>query len=224
MRNAAVLIESASGSESELDLGPTNVSARANFFIRCFEWLGLKSPPNRFVLQQANLDLVLFLEAQFTQRTVIRSPHLPELKLDLNLTALDCKDAAAGLQTEMARHGIRILEEGTRFLVALPESEAKEYRPRISDPEWAHEIDGQPELYPGGVYANFPGNHAFEILEFYEKLTQQKYDRSKLQPDSIPIKFTTQTRLRPSECAHALGLLMSWHGIDVQENPQHADN
>lgn len=174
----------------------------------------LADAPHRLVLSGANTDLVLFLYSQFTGCTLIRSPRLPAASFDLDFGAGGPESAANRLNKALLAKGITTIEDGDKFLLVVPTSEAAAVRPRSSEIKSRVRDNGQPDLFPGGAFINFPNNELSEVVKLYANLTGRVLDGTRpLPPSNSTVNFTTQTALSREECAFALETLLAWHGL-----------
>lgn len=164
-------------------------------------------------LDNANIGLVLFLYAQLTGRTVLRSPHLPAANLSLDATATAQGPIVLSLQRVLARKGISVIPDGEAFLYVVPDSEISTAGARSSESVLAN-ARSQPTL-DGGVFINLANAGPREVVNLYAELTGRILDPLPRLPSNRGIDFTTQTALSREECAYALETLLNWQGLKI---------
>ncbi len=167
-------------------------------------------------LEKADTDLVLFLYAQFTGRTLLRSPRLPAASFSLNATANNKAQIALSLEKALAEKGITTIPDGEQFILVVPTSEGPTVRLLSPEIKYPASDNGRPELFPGGAIINFPNTELSQVMKLYADLTGRKLDRTQHLPLlNGTVKFTTQTALSKEECIWALETLFRWHGVKV---------
>ena len=177
--------------------------------------LALSDAPRKVVLSNANLDVVLFLYSQFTGRTLICSPQLPDAVFDLDFPAPSPEMAAHRLKQALAAKGITTYEGGEKFILVVPSAEAARLR------EQSHGItlppleNNRPDPFPGGAFINLPGVELSNAVTFYTVVTRRTLNPGQTIPSDHTVKFTTQTALSPQECANAFEVLFRLHGLEV---------
>jgi hypothetical protein len=171
--------------------------------------------PQGIVINGANTDLVLFLYSQLSGRTLIRSPRLPAEFFDLQFGAVGPEDAAHRLKLALRAKGITTIEDGEKFLLVVPTSEASTVRQLATEIKSSARDIGRPELFPGGAFINFPNTDLSQVVKLYADLTGRPQDQSPSLPSNRTVKFTTQTALSREECAYALETLMRWRGVKL---------
>lgn len=167
-------------------------------------------------LENASTDLVLFLYAQFTGRTLLRSPRLPKASFSLNATANNQAQIVLSLEKALAEKGISTIPDGGKFLLIVPTSEAPTVRPLSSEFKSSAGERGRPELFPGGAIINLPSTELSQVVKLHGDLTGRVLDRTQ-QPPPLDgnVNFTTQTALSQEECAYALETLLRWQGLKL---------
>jgi mono/diheme cytochrome c family protein len=166
-------------------------------------------------LESASTDLVLFLQAQFTGRTLLRSPRLPETSFSLQASGTDSAQIALALERALAEKGIATVPDGNRFLLVVPTSELPTANPHsssIGSMAGGHE---QGVLFPGGAFINFPHTDLRQVVKLYSDFTGLPLDQTQPIPSNCTVKFTTQTALNREECAYALETLIRWQGVKL---------
>jgi mono/diheme cytochrome c family protein len=174
----------------------------------------LAEAPHRLVLTGASTDLVLFLYSQFSGRTLIRSPRLPTATFNLDFGGGGAESAAHRLKMALRAKGMTTIEDGEKFLLVVPTSEASAVQPRSSQIKSPTE-NNLPDLFPGGAFINFPNTDLRQVVTFYVELTGRTLDQTQILPDDRAVNFTTQTALSKEECVYALDVLLNWHGLKV---------
>lgn len=77
--------------------------------------------PGVLALQMADLEVVLTLYAELTQRTVLRATSLPKVQIMLsNQTPWTREEAVQALDTVLAMNGIAMVNVGEKFVSAVP--------------------------------------------------------------------------------------------------------
>jgi len=176
----------------------------------------LADAPPRVALTGANTDLVLFLYSQFTGCTLIRSPHFPAAFFNLDFVAVGAQQAAARLNQALRAKGITTIEDGNKFLLVVPTSEAATVRPRSSEIKSPAGMGSRPGVFPGGAFINLPDSQLGDVVKLYADVTGRELDRTQqLPPLNGKVNFTIQTALRNEECAYALDTLLRWKGLEI---------
>jgi mono/diheme cytochrome c family protein len=178
--------------------------------------IALNNAPQKIELTEVNTDLVLFLYSQLTGCTLIRSPRLPAASFDLAFGATGPESAAHRLKMALKSKGIATIEDGEKFIQVVPASEAASVRPHSSEIKALAGKRSRPEVFPGGVFINFPNTQLTEVVKLYADLTGRELDRTgQLPVQDLKVTFTTQTALSTAECVYALETLLRWHGLKV---------
>jgi len=175
--------------------------------------IALNSAPPRIVLSKANTELVLFLYSQFSGRTLIRSPRLPDSTFDLDIWASGPNDTARRLKKALAAKGITTIEDGEKFLLVVPTSEVSTIKPGSSGIKSLTSDNDRQGRFPGGVFVNLSNADLSQVVQLYSELTGRKLEQ--LPPQNRKVTFTTQTALSTTECAYALETLLIWNGVKV---------
>jgi hypothetical protein len=165
------------------------------------------------MLDNANIDLVLFLYAQLTGRTLLRSPHLPATNLSLNATATAQAPIVLSLQRALAKSGITVIPDGEKFLHVVPDSEISIANTHSSEIILTN--TGSQSTLAGGVFINLPNADLRKVVNLYAELTGRVLEQSQRVPLNRTINLTTQTALNLHECSYALETLLNWHGLKV---------
>lgn len=171
--------------------------------------------PEGIVLKGANTDLVLFLYAQLTSRTLLQATNLPEELFDVEIPAPRCDDAIRGLKNALQAKGISIVGDGS-FLLVVPQAQAVSARQLSEDPRSLAHGSESPRLFPGGALINLPDCDLSEVVGWYSKITGRSLDQRQPLPSlRAKVSFTTQTPLDDEECIHAFEMLLGLHGLQI---------
>ena len=177
----------------------------------------LNEAPSYLILDQVNTDLILFLYAQSTGRTLLCSPGLPETTFTLDLHSSRHIYISRKLRQALNDKGLASLKLDERFLLILPQAEVD----RVTVP--SPEIDSVTlrsdltEPFPGGVIVNFRKANLRKILQLYSLVTARTYfPDPEIRDSHIAMDLTTQSSLNREECAHALETLLRLHGLNIK--------
>jgi hypothetical protein len=164
------------------------------------------------LFQNASLEPVLRLYAQFSARTLLRWPQLPNRSTTLVSPASNRAAAAAALKKVLEQEGISSISDGEKFLMIVPSARASFVKPRSNQikPEPA-----QSEILPPGTI-NFPGTDVNQVLQIYAELVNRKLaaDGSRPLPGQV-IQFRNDIPLTRAEVAYALETLLEWRGVKI---------
>ena len=166
-------------------------------------------------LDRANTDLVLFLHAQLTGRTLLRSPRIPTSSFSLNATATTPALIVRTMQDALAEKGVAIVPDGDKFLLATLSAEISLTRPCSVKIKTLTGFDKYRERFPGGVFINLPNAELNQAASLYTALTGRVLCSAEGLPSNRLITLTTQSALSLEEGAYALETLFSWHGLQI---------
>jgi hypothetical protein len=167
------------------------------------------------MLDNADLDPILTIYSELKGRTLLRSPRLPAISLSLNGSSTNHAQTALMLEKVFAEKGIKTIPDGEKFVMIVPESEAKAVHPHSPEIK-THDVAGErAELIPPGTLT-FLGATVNQVGPIYAELLGRK-------PESNPrstlpngaIYFQNLTPLSKEECVYALDTLFRWQGVKV---------
>ncbi|HZR21207.1 MAG TPA: hypothetical protein VFE51_28255 [Verrucomicrobiae bacterium] len=167
------------------------------------------------VLENAFLDPVLNLYAEFSGRTLLRSPTLPKVYVTVVAAVKDRAGAVQALQAALSEQGIAAIPDGKKFLMIVRAQEAGTVAPR-SDQIGSDGSNSESELIPAGALS-FPGTDINQVAMIYAELVGRKLDRGTPFPVSANsvIRFRNQTPLTPMEARYALDTVFGWAGLKM---------
>jgi hypothetical protein len=178
------------------------------------------------VLEDVGISVVLQLFAQFTNRTLLRWPHLQASVFSLRAVAQDRADAARILEKALLAEDLSIIPDGEKFLMIVPKSKATMVKPHApSARSSAGSETNTPAASPGtgntGEEPLLPGMIDFrnadlaQVVDIYAMMLHRQFDHSKRLPVSGTICLTTQTSLTKEEGVYALETLLLWSGLKM---------
>ena len=85
------------------------------------------------LLENADIELVLALYSEFTQRTVLRHSSLLSQSFSLRASAATRADAALVIENALGARDIATIPDGTKFMMVVAKSEAARVKPRSSE-------------------------------------------------------------------------------------------
>lgn len=111
--------------------------------------------PGMLALQMAEIEQVLAMYAELTQRTVLRTTALPKVNVMLsNQTPWTTEEAVQALDTVLAMNGISMLNVGDKFVSAVPANTV---------------------LQEGGAFSNLKPEDLSETGQFITKVVKVKH-------------------------------------------------
>jgi hypothetical protein len=172
-------------------------------------------------LHDANLEHVLQLYGQFSERSLLR-PTLTTGPFTLQAPATNQAEAALALAEALAAKGLTNIPDGKKFIIVLPVEKASMAVPRssqIQSPAGQAKfgLPSPADIIPTGQI-NFPDVNFASVFTFYVELAYQNRQRDRsasLPPSFENIHFRTQTSLTRAEVVYALDTLFSWQNIKI---------
>jgi hypothetical protein len=178
------------------------------------------------VLEDASINAVLSLFAQFTNRTLLRWPSLPATSFSLCASAKDRADAARVLAQALVARELSIIPDGEKFLMIVPNSKAavvKPHAPATKAPMGSGSkaqattpgpSDGQPEAIPAGLI-DFRSAEISQVADIYAMMLGRKLDHSERTPAGGTISLTSRTSITMGDAIYALETLLRWSGVKL---------
>jgi hypothetical protein len=183
-------------------------------------------PVPGIVLEDVGLNAVLELLGQFTNRSLLRWPHLPASSFNLRASAKDNRGAVRVVAEALVAHGLSIIPDGEKFLMIVPKSEAARVNPHAPRPEASRESGTETQtvtpgsgskeeelILPGMI--DFRGADTRQVVEIYSSMVGRTFDRGGPPINNGFISFYTQTRLTKEEAIYALETMLRWNGIKL---------
>jgi len=167
-------------------------------------------PVSGVVVEEAAMDATLDLYARLAQRILLRHPRLPRVSFTVAASARTQTEAMTGLKDALARAGMISIEDGDRFLMLVPQSEAQKVQPRSAQLK----ASDHSELQPAG-FINFPGTDLNQVTAIYAELLGQRLDREgPILPAGI-FYLKTMTPMTRNEALYAFETLYAWRGLKL---------
>jgi hypothetical protein len=165
-----------------------------------------------FNLKSADSGQLLVIYQELADRTVIRSPSLPHVTIDLRSDGpLSSEAALLELAQAFAGKSVEIIPHGTKFAFAVPASQLAKFRiippPEETDPNCPE------EKLPAGMI-RFGEADSDQVLEIYQELTGRTVISAANWPQS-KITIRSQTALTRREAAYALETAMRMGNISI---------
>jgi len=183
-------------------------------------------PVPGIVFEDVGINAVLQLFAQFTNRSLLRWPHLPPTSFSLRSSAKDPAGASRVLAQALVAEKLSIIPDGDKFLMIVPESETARVRPHAPSVKGSPETEtktpaatpdsgagGQEIIAPGMI--DFRGADLWQVADVYSLLVGRKLDLSERPQISGIISIRTQTRITKEDAIYALETLLHWSGINL---------
>jgi hypothetical protein len=163
-------------------------------------------------LEDAAMDATLQVYGWLAQRTLLRHPFLPETSFNLAATATTQAEAASALKAALAQAGMISINDGDKFLMLVPPSEADKVQPHSAK---LKESD-QSEFHPAG-FINFPGTDLNQVTPIYAELAGQQLDRTSLAAGVAQGKIHLRmvTPMTRNEALYAFETLYAWRGLKL---------
>ena len=162
--------------------------------------------PGMINLGGADLNQVLEIYAALSQRTVLRPATLPAPTIKLKTQCpLTRQEVVYAIATVLALNGICLVDDGAKFVQAVPMAQRKEVMTGAPKPEPGA------ELMPAGSI-DFSGVDLNQALAFYADMRQ----RTILHPATLPrptVSLKTQCALTREEAIYALAKVFELDGI-----------
>ena len=184
------------------------------------------APVPGIVLEDVDLNVVLELFANCTNRSLLRWPSLPELSFNVSAAVKDKYDAARVLAQSLTAKGLSIIPDGEKFLMIVPESKAASVKPHAPSTGTATASGaeshagpilaaGPPqELLPAGT-VDWHGIELSRVAEVCSTFMGRKFDQNERVPVYGLIYFRTVTPLTKVEVTYALETLLLWNGVKL---------
>jgi hypothetical protein len=179
--------------------------------------LSRQMPRPGIVLEDAGIKPVLALYQEFTGRTLLRWPDLPESShLNLISAAADYGDAAAVLEKALATKQILAIPDGSKFIMVVPKSRAASVKPRSGQLKpVASKEESESDLLPAGGL-NFPEENIWRVAFIYAELLGRRLDTNGAPGGRLGwVSFKNQTALSRPEACYALETLFEWQGFKL---------
>jgi len=183
-------------------------------------------PMPGIVLEDAGINAVLQLFAQYTNRSLLCWPDLPATSFSLRAAAKDQAGGARILAQALVEKGLSIIPDGEKFLMVVPQSKATAVKPHaplakalpVSENKTPAATPGsggtgQELLPPGMIY--FRGADVHQVADIYAMMLRRQFDHSERLPAGGTISFKTQTLITKEEGIYALETLLRWSGIKL---------
>jgi hypothetical protein len=188
--------------------------------------------PVALMLDNADIEPVLALYSEFTQRTLLR-PLLSAPPFTLQASAMNREEAGRVLQKALDAKEIASIPDGTKFLMVVLKRQAATVKPRFLELKSSQPIDApsqnqavsthtpNDELIPSGAI-NFSNVDVWEVAKIYAELIGRKLDRTPAFSSGGPfppvggiINLKTANSLTKEEACYALETLFSWQGVKL---------
>jgi hypothetical protein len=157
----------------------------------------------------ADLEQVLSLYADLSQRTVLRSATLPAPTIKLRTrTTLTRQEALYAIATVLALNGVCLVDDGTKFVQAMPMPQKAETHAPKPEPG--------AELMPAGMIS-FNRSELNQVLAIYAELSQ----RTILRPATLPqpsVSLKNVCALTHEEAEYALKTVFELNGVCVVDD------
>lgn len=166
------------------------------------------------VLEDVGMRTVLKLLGEFSDRTVLQHPSLPNVEISLNRSVTNRAGAAQALKDALLEKQIAVVPDGEKFLAAASQEKISTLTLRSAQlPKTAGD-----ELIPSGSLV-FTSAHIANVVMIYAEFLGGELDRgSPLPPTSGSndrIFLFMQNALTKEECSYALETSLRWHGIKL---------
>jgi hypothetical protein len=159
----------------------------------------------------ADLNQVLEIYAALSQRTVLRPATLPAPTINLMTRGrLTRQEATYAIATVLALNGICLVDDGTRFVQAVPMAQRAEVKTNAPKPEPGA------ELMPAGSI-NLSGADLHQALAIYAAMTQ----RTVLRPVTLLLPLVhlkNESTLTREEAGYAMKKVLELNGIGVVDD------
>lgn len=172
-----------------------------------------QSVKRTFNFHSADLGQVLEVYADIAQRTVLQSPSLPSVLLDLQSEAsLSVEEAVRALDKALDGKAVTMKPHGAKFVFAVPRA----YAPRLTTlptPPAPAKPGREEKLMPAGAI-KFTSADLNQVFDIYQELT----GRTILRPSYLapfPITLRQSTSLTSTEAAYVLEMLFALGDLTV---------
>ncbi len=154
---------------------------------------------------------VLEIYALMRGRTVLRPATLPRLRVRLTTKGgLTMQEGAYALETVLALNGICLLDDGEKFVQAVPAAQRAQAKTR------APKSEPGAERMPAGSL-DFRGADLNQVLSIYAALSQ----RTILRPASLPLPVVylrSASSLTREDAVYAISTVLELNGISVVDD------
>jgi hypothetical protein len=165
-------------------------------------------------LQEVNLQTVLTLLAEFSDRTVLQHPLLAAMRFSFASPVTNRNEAAQVLKNALMEKRIAVVPDGSKFLLVAPAEMISALNPHSAGIATTNAHAGKAELLPRGSI-NFSGAQLGNVLMIYAELLGGKLDRTSLPPRDGAVFVKMQTAWTKEECLYAFETLVGWQGIKL---------
>lgn len=149
-------------------------------------------------LEQAPLPAVLECYQRLSGRTVVHSPQLPNVEVDVHIPAdQDKKEALATLAKAVEVHESAIIEHAEKFAFAVPARHKQLVASLPAIPSAKPTGNPKQDVIPPGLI-RFTAADVLQVIEFYSDLS----GRTVLRPNNFPrsrVTLRSQTSLNSAE-------------------------
>jgi hypothetical protein len=167
-------------------------------------------------LDSVQLDWVLRLFGDLTNRMLLRWPQLPKITLTINAAATNRAGAAQVLQAALAEKGISVIPDGNHFLMVLPREEASNVKTLASRIKTTAPDAAGVEIIEAGMI--FLLNMDVEqVLQLYAALVGRKllpFERGAGYP-RFGVTLQNQIPLSKDEAIYAMETVLGWAGVEI---------
>ena len=169
------------------------------------------------VLEGASLRTVLNFLGEFSERTILAHPSLPEVKFSVSRQVTNRAEAAQILTAALLEKQILTVLDGEKFLLVGPKAKLPTLIPRSNHAQ-PSATAVETELIPRGSIV-FTAATIPQVSMICAEFLGSKLDReSPIPPASGTdgrIFLIMQNALTKVECSYALETVLGWHGIKL---------
>jgi len=165
-------------------------------------------------LEAAGLQTVLYLFAEFSDRTILQHPLLPNKQFSLASGATNRAEAAQILKRALSEKRIAVVPDGAKFLLVAPEEMISALNPRSGEIATTNPSSTKGELFPRGSI-NFDAATLANVLMIYAEFLGGKLDDTGRPLRDGKVVLKVQTALTKEERLYAFETLVGWQGIKL---------
>jgi hypothetical protein len=167
-------------------------------------------------LEDISLNTILSFYGEWSARTLLRWPSLPDATFSITGSPTNRTEAAKVLEKALAQKQIVVITDGSKFAMVVPADKAEGVKPRSSQIKRLDKSDDQHDLLEIGTI-RFYGADLSQFLTIYADLLGSEFDKSSAAPPvhPLPVWIRQETAFSKAECLYAFETLLAWQNMKL---------